>query len=281
MISWQDLDLDQPINWAHPLNRGKVAHWLALPQRYGAPSWWDLTKGQRADLKGVTSGYSWNTRSNPGGSGSVRTDGSAVYVNTNFTTLPTYTSGTVVWWMNPQTAYSGSNDLKFLGMYDGTHQFAVEIYQGTWYVGWYPNTRLTLSASSSNYATNIWQMYAVAWTPSSTLLYRNGVLLGSVSTTNAMPSMTLPVFLGGINSSGSLEATTAVAAYFNDVSFYSRALSVAEIAALYQLSQVGYPDVLNYQANDVLTLLGGSTTTSFLIPRPFVYRPRFEPAYYE
>lgn len=73
------VDTSDPVNWSHPLNRGLVSWWLALPDQQRGVIWRDLCRRNHGTL---TSGPTWQGASGrQGGWGSLALDGSDDLVN--------------------------------------------------------------------------------------------------------------------------------------------------------------------------------------------------------
>lgn len=67
---------------SHPLNRGKVAWWLALPGRDGGRQLYDLIGSNHGTLTNMTTAASgWRGTTRPGGWGHILFDGTDDYVN--------------------------------------------------------------------------------------------------------------------------------------------------------------------------------------------------------
>lgn len=101
--SFQNVDLSNPINWDHPLNRGLVGWWLALPQWSGGTKWYDLCGKYDGTLM---SGPSWSRRSTPDGTEGL----SFSSAGGNYVTIPAPIpsgAGTVAFWAQ---ATSGSTE---------------------------------------------------------------------------------------------------------------------------------------------------------------------------
>jgi hypothetical protein len=280
MFSWRDFDLNQPINWAHPLNRGRLAWWLAVPQLWGG-TWYDLVGGYAGTLTGLSAGDGWNTASNPGGAGSIKlSGGSGEYVSGP--TLPSLAmpSGTLALWLN-FTSHSATSGL--LSKWNSSTAANTAVFGLTYGSG---NLNLYLGNGSAHTNTavawsptnGIWYFVAVAWNGTNTWYYVNGKQQGSTATQSSYSSYSNgnPVRLGGGNNA----SNAAINGFINDASVWNRSLSASEIFALYALSQQWYPDVLTWESSDVLRLLAAAPLGA-LSPSPLVYRPRFHPAYFE
>lgn len=282
MANWLDLDLNQPLDWAHPLNRGRVGWWQAGLKRYGGPSWYDLVSGQPASLTGFASGYGWQTRSNPGGRGSIlwpNNAGSGSYV-----TLPLATDTntlTITGWLqaNAFSPYAGALTARPSSILMGVLLSGASGFPLT--ACWNSNTQEYNAATGLTLTPGSWQFFCWVVKPSSMTLYlSSGTTLSSYtwSQTNGVKSVTAGQWQLGRDSNGS--STRYWQGAINDIGFSSRAWSAAEVTRFFTLSQQGYPGLLNYQIADV-SLFSPISSQKFSVFQPFVSRPRLEPAFYE
>src|SRR4051812_9903006 len=59
------------IERSHPLNRGRVAWWLAIPHLSGSTLWYDPVGRNPAALLDLSTSNGWRSTSRPGGFGEV------------------------------------------------------------------------------------------------------------------------------------------------------------------------------------------------------------------
>lgn len=236
------IDLRNPLT-DHTLNNGRVAWWLTVPQWFGGGTWYDLVNAYAGTLTGFT-GNVWTPSSPPSGNGSL----SYNILNTNYVSGPSTLNITgpfsLSLWVNPRSNATtqqfadkrdagGNNGFYLLlnaGQINGQVQFGVQ--QGS---GADVNLKSTIYL-----AQNQWQHVVGVCTGSQLLIYVNAQAAGSISTTNH-PTAGTGNFRIGTQYNGGFP----YGGYLNDLSLWRRALSAPEVFLDYELSQQGYPGVLN------------------------------------
>lgn len=226
------INYGQPVNWAHPLNRGLVSWWLPLS-----------TSGLRlSDHAGFrhglfTGGGAWNGAiRRPGSFGSASLNGSN-YVDFG-TALAATLSGsfTVSFWL----FLRGSGNGNIFGNRGASHSRLLSFNTFS------PNALSTVQeglaiVQSVAYSAFLSTWKHIVWTydaPSTTsALYFDGILQSSVSYTFTA-AWTGTDYLGD-------DGATKVDADMDDLRLYNRALSSSEVFALYSNSRTGYPGTLN------------------------------------
>lgn len=245
MVSPNSVNWSQPVNWKHPLNRGLLSWWLAVPNRmgFGSPTWRDMTQRYNATL---TSGPTWQ----PGGKGrnanwgTLSFDGTDDYVNcTNLEPILRTSPMSVALWVNATTP--GTLQVLFTTGYGAGASMEIELGRTANKISIYHHTDVGVTGNVSLSA-NTW--YHVTCTRSGSSgswplsIYVNGVLDNSATATadptiqfdstligRLRTSDTVGIFLGG---------------YIDDVHLYTRGLSAPEVAELYAESRRGYPKLL-------------------------------------
>lgn len=227
------IDCANPINWSHPLNRGRAAWWLTVPGLMGGARWHDLcslpgdfTRGRHGTL---ANGPSWQGTSRTGGWGHLLCDGSDDCVTTPLT-IPRGPFSVAAW---VRLTSAGSYPMFVTGVADAdlrcnsssrVPQFgngaatAPALTLGTWY------RLLGVADGASGVGSG------------SLFFYLNGSLL----TTDTLTwSVSNAVLIGkradGFNLPGAID----------DVAIWTRALSSDEASSDYRLSSRGYPGALN------------------------------------
>lgn len=231
MLNWQDLDLNQPLNPAHPLNRGRLAWWLTIPQRYGPPTWWDLVAGKPATFSGFSSGNGWNTASNPGGAGSMKFNAGGKLT----AAVNVQPSLTFACWVQ---LLAGQGSYGTIFAFSGNLGWFL---LSTGHLNFYPE-----AVSSTSLTAGVWYHVAVTIDSSGNGKYYINGLQDATTFTYANTARTWQYF-------GNDGAGDTYLGYLNDFSAWNRALSASEISALYCLSQGGYPSVLNRRAYSIIT----------------------------
>jgi len=248
-----------PVNWDAPLNRGLQNWWKVLPGRIGAPTWLDLTVRIALPLTGMsppstTQGFGATRR--PGGLGELRFNGSTSLGNLGNSSLYASSSDTAhtfaCWFL--QSSSVAEDEMRIVTWCRAAGSTGWGLYTDTYnanpnrLAGLYKTTANALSAcySTTTIALNTW--YFGTWVISGTTgtLYLNAHQEGTVSDVDPSVSFTSGAFaseLGHLNGS----ATTYWPGALDEVRLYNRALSAAEVAALYLASLQGWPQELAWQ----------------------------------
>ena len=274
LASWADLDLGQPVNWAHPLNRGRVAWWLAVPGRYGSNDWYDLSRGYNGVFNSFASPNGWNSASNPGGAGSVQFDGTTSYISLgslNALNLPG--AMTALAWVYV-TSTAGNQAIV------GDSNAAATLQQWLLYANYGAQNHLAL----------IWANTLIGTSPINSVLANKWYRVG-FSRSGSSGSWSWNIWINGQSAASGSTATNPSAQqgaaigrlgldsarYFggrqNDISFWSRPLSAQEVLADYWLSQQGYADVLQYDQPSTATIFLPPVAPSSSPPGPASWLP--------
>lgn len=165
--------------------------------------------------------------------------GTTSYVDTNRFNGISFSSGTIAWSLYPTFAFNDGVQHFIWGEATNpisTPEFTCQKYSdNNWYVGWNNATgdfRVILAASSSNLTQNTWQHYAFTWGAGGSILYRNGLVIGTKGT---VPTTTAPG-----NSFGWLcaKATTLIGCSSGSQIGYGliwlRAITQKEVFAIYK-----------------------------------------------
>jgi hypothetical protein len=238
---WGEIDYGQPVARGHPLNRGLVSWWLAVPWYMSGPRFIDLAGRSHGTL---TNGTTWQgARGRPGGWGALTFDGT----NDHVAVPDRAETGlfTVSAWAR-STSTSGTR-----GVF--TRSEAVAFTQN-WMLFQRDATGLFWSFQTSDGSSNearstiattdgVWRQLVGVYSGSGALtLYVDGKLAASNS--GSSPGMNgFSVTSIGSYASGSSDFWQGD---IDDVKLWSgRALSSDDVAQLYRLSVRGYPGVLN------------------------------------
>lgn len=218
------------IRLSQPFARGLVGYW-PLTERAGTPR--DVVSGTLATLNGMV----WGA----GKSGAaLHCPGAGAYLVTNVLGSFAPAQGSVWWRMMPGFAWNDGAEHYFWGSINtgmATPEFSAQKYSdNNWYVGWSTGAdyRVTLAASAANLTQGVPQDYVFTWGAAGSVLYRNGVVIGSMGTAPS-PSPTGNSFAWATEHGSSAEATanlgTGSTVEWGGV--HNRALSAAEVRALY------------------------------------------------
>lgn len=249
--NYDNVDWGNPIS-SHPLNRGLVAWFLAVPCRFrvGSLQWQDLTRVHTATL---TNTPVWGkTPERPGGRMSLNFNGTTAYAAATSTTRLNLseTASSVAFWV--RCPYATADFCAWLdkGTGDAASSHA-------WYIQ--PNTgssdgRLavlledSLATSASNvFLDSIWCHIVVTWDGSNVRFYRNGAFIesqtqpvGTYRSTN-----TSSFNMGALLATGPFPIAR-VGTRLDDVRLYdSRVLGAGEVTELYRLSCQSQGALLN------------------------------------
>lgn len=241
------------LNPSHPLNNRRIAWWLASRQQFGTTQWYDLVRGtaNKGTFSNFAAGFGWSPDSNPGGSGSILLSNSGTNVvdfgNQNW--FSGVSAATWSFWLRinsnvagrvlTQWGSTGAADLFDFEILTGP-QFQVAFSDGggaNFYVG-----------RTGNLTVGQWYRVVVTFhgSPSGVNAYFNGQSQSLTPTSSSTFSTLNSSPTTNIQLGHTADGTTAANVNVNDIGFYPvRVLSLSEIAADYQLSQLGYPGVLN------------------------------------
>ena len=246
-----------PVNWSHPLNRGKIGWWLVIPSLYGGNVWYDLAGQANAaspaafHLNATSKGFQPTSR--PGGYGHIASTGGN---NSSYLSAPNFT------WTGLQCtfgcwAYANALQPGYTPLFGSRGNLNFEIAWMT---------------SSTNELQYMWNgnQYGVHASP---ILYcgPSSTAVGNwffvAITINSATSVTGYVGYNGLFTSGTFAVSpnvtsgtisgltflqdTAVPGTRNwnggidDAFFYNRSLSYNELFQLYWMSQQGHTETLN------------------------------------
>jgi hypothetical protein len=231
------------VNQQHPLNRGLLGWWLALPQRYGGTQLVDVVGGYNATL---TSGAAWTALPRAGGHGALFFDGTNDYATTPATraVFSDATRGLSVFaWVNRGV----SNANTYIFGHRSRWAFYVINSGGS------DPLRISffgvadVSSSTGAPTASIWYHLGVTMDAAgATTFYVNGKPAGTGTMTGDG---------GGAGTPTAMEmgAWTTEPAFStqrqDDVRFYRRQLSAGEAFALYEQGLRGNPDTLARKPN--------------------------------
>lgn len=247
------VNLGQPVNWSHPLNRGLQAWYLCLPGGPRGMRWLDLCNRNHGDLTNMVGAANWGgPLGRPGGNGSLDFDGSNDYVECGTSSILELGGHmTISLWYKPNGNYTGENSL--VGRSDsGGNKAPYVVAFGSGAADnkfnlWVNTARpldsvFTLSTDTWTHVTITRLGVAGAW---NLAMYINGKL-DNTATSAVNPDLTgtqnttIGKFGGygaglGYNGKGRID----------DVRLWNRGLSAAEAWRYHVESKTGYPRVLN------------------------------------
>ena len=207
-----------------------LTNWFVLNEAGGNPR--DVTTGAGGML---TSGIGWSaSEAGPCLVKNVDSSATTDYFDTGLRVNSS--SGTVVFRVYLTAAYNSATVDMLWGATktDYTAELSCQKYSdGNLYFGWTNggvDYRVALAASAGNWTQNQWQTYALAWSSSGSVLYRNGLQIGSTATAPVVAA--IPANIALLNSGGVGSPLTS-GTKISDWMVYNRVLSAGEVASLY------------------------------------------------
>ena len=243
----------QPVTFAHPWARGLVGFWKVVnnPGFGGGNQFYDLARGggqsgpndgaltNMSGAAAATNGFRPNAP--PGGWGSVLFDGVAGNVVLPKLTMPAVGS-MAIWFLLNATAVSNDQIFGIRTNSPSTLLFDFGSYDGArWYFGWYNSADARITYPT--FAVGVWYRILFTWTAAASALYVNALGVASGVSSPIWNTSTQTPYLGFNSYPGQSHYTPMRVDGFT---YWSRALSPAEIAADYALAQQGFPGALNY-----------------------------------
>ncbi len=238
------LDVSCPLEPTHPINRGLVGCWAAVPSSgwRGGVSMRDLVRGWRSSHDGtltsmafpptVTSGWQ-GPRGRPGGYGAVAFDGTDDYVGVPDADALDITGDlTIACWVNPST-FTGDPEI----VNKGTNGYEVEI-ESTGKVILAKYGVAVMARSTVALVAGAWTHIVCVRGGSANHIYFNAV---DVTTNNAAATFAANAIAVTVGANH-LRSSNFLNGYLDDIRLYPYALSVNEVRALHDESRRGYPE---------------------------------------
>jgi len=233
-----------PVNRQHPLNQGRVAWWLTLPELAGGRQFFDLmglSHGTLTSMGNASNG--WRSTTRPGGSGHIVADGSAGNVTAPCTVLNGASQATLACWV-----YKASNAVTVGGGGVNSPSIGADRFSFIWFT----DGNLYASAGTpygfASQSDFVWHRIVLVFDGTTTgnanrlKIYTDGVQK-SLSFAGGTINATLPNISPYILGKDATDRFTAGA--YDDFTIWNRSLSASDVIADYGLSRRGYPDVLN------------------------------------
>ena len=237
------LDYRNILNRKHPLNRGLVSEWAALPQLGGGKFLYDLCGNYHGTL---TNGPTWmNTFYRPGGQGAIRyIVGSSQYVNCGTRLNPSTQSITLAAWV--RSTESGSTYV-INKNYDGAVvPYSLNLNIVSSVIGgfsFFDGFAWRMSGVVTDITnTSVWRFVSGTWDGTTASYYIDGKLDSS-----STPGGTRPTSGTGITSIGAyLNDSNYFNGQIDDVMMFNVCLSAVQIQRLYNETRLGNPNRWNY-----------------------------------
>lgn len=245
MAETRAINFADPINRGHPLNRGRVAWWLTLPGAVGGGTWRDITNnkntGVLTSMGNSSNGFRPTNR--PGGWGGIQCDGTAGYISAGNVLGFTAEPFALAVWIRTADANPAFRAIVGKGYLVSASGYG-HYLDTAGHVGFQVRNGATVSGAISSAAVNDGKWHRVIGTRIAgvTSLYVDGLLAATDSTAVTIGTDTQRFLIGARDSSG---AGLFFLGSIDDVAIWNRALSPAEVLQDYNLSQRGYPGVLN------------------------------------
>ena len=236
MADTRAINFADPINRGHPLNRGRVAWWLTLPGSVGGGTWRDITNNKNTGVLTAmgNSSNGFRTTNRPGGWGHMVFNGVAGRIDLGASqSLDIRPRGTMMAWCQTTSATTqiifetGSSSANGTALYVGSTGVAHFLFAAV------------LDNAASPSLGSGWNHIAGTWDGTTRRAFLNGVQWAS-DTPNVPILSTGSKMIGADPAGGN-----PFLGNIDDVSIWNRALTPAEIQQNYNLSQRGYPGVLN------------------------------------
>ena len=231
--------LPAPLNRQHPLTRGLVAFYLALPHQAAGSTWFDLCGVSHLTLASLSTGDGFQPSARPGGFGAaVKLDGTATCkrtVSVPITGLPC----TLACWYSPAV---GASNYGLMSVDDGTASNQIGMEQFSSKVGAFLDFGVGEVFDTATIAgSNTWNFAAATFVPGTQYAYLNGANKSAAGTSAFAPS--------GLNTIriGSNTFATKLSGSIDCALIYNRALADAEVLALYLETKLGCPRLLRWR----------------------------------
>ena len=248
----------EPARRTHPLNRGRLAWWLALPGKSGGPQWLDAL-GLRPATLGVSAGTTpaWVASARPGGSAAIDFTSSR-YCDGG--TSPAYAlsrSFAVAAWVRPNAIGSSMAVIS-----RGPGGFFLRV-DTAGKLDWLASQTADIVGGATALVAATWAHVAATVDATGNVrLFVNGKLDGAATSTQTYAGSRL--FIGTETGAGG-----GWVGQMDDVSVWGRLLSDSEIGQLYTESARGYPETLRGTRGGFLALsaagAGAGTGTGSII----------------
>ena len=223
------INLASPVNWQHPLNRDLRAWWLALPGYSGGATWRDMTGRYSGTLANMDPATDWvGSLARPGGMGALVFDGGAPTEQVQVGNFLTGANFSISVWCNTDVLSSSIRAI--------LRQGGVNLSLYLW-----SNNKFSFYTGGSVFSTTTLETgrwyHVVATYNGTKRLYLDGIEQNSAGA--AVSSTLNTLGIGGDNFAQRWDGA------LDDVRWWHRALSAAEVYAYYTLSRQGYPGLLN------------------------------------
>lgn len=242
MQSQYDFLATQPVNFGCDLARGLVSWWMIYPNRFfGGSSLRDLVGTNSGTL---TNGPTWTDGPNGFGAISLASGGTAL-VNAG-SRVTQSTNRTLSMWVRPNAANTTNRSLFEIADSSATVEHCYLTFGGTgtnrlaWgfqnTIGGYRTLEWT-----TGWAAKTWHYVVGTYDGANLTLYSDGVQVAQQAETSTPNTGSLTTCIGNVQF---LSSNRPLDGSLTDVRWFTRALPAPEVAALYDQSRRGYPNLL-------------------------------------
>lgn len=236
-----EIDLWDPVNKEHSLNRGLVGWWMGLPTIGGGPSCYDLMGRSPVALTNMgNSSNGWRSNTRPGALGNaILFDGVAGYATPGAApALEVYQRFGVFCWIKTTSAngFCVAKDFS-----TGARGWVLGVSAGKLYIEMNGSNQVSGIGPTIN--DGAWHHIGLSFDGSFAIGHIDGIYnVGSGATTTPSANSAAWVQFGRRQYVG---FETYFAGLIDDVRIYGRLPTSTEIKPLYDLSRQGYPGALN------------------------------------
>lgn len=240
--------VQDPINWEHPLNQGRLAWWLGIPPLDGGQYFYDLCAKAPATLTSMgNSSNGWRGPEQSGGYTSLLLDGTAGYMAVGAPPhLQLQPPFTLAAWVKCTRAKDYNAAIAFTDVFNNANTCYSLVVRANGAVNADRQNGTPVATAASVITANLWYRIVAVYTAAGTTIYVNGLAITTGTAASGLTYTSKTLQLGTYIAGG------AAALYngkfqgrLDDISVWGRALSAADVRADYDLSQQSYPDVLN------------------------------------
>lgn len=232
------IDLANPVNRNHPLNRGLVSWWLPMPNNSGGDTLFDIAGRNHLTRSG--SAY-WSSKQV---FGTASSSGAFTYTKPSGSSW--FGAGcTIAWWAKPNSIGGDQQVFRLGGGTDaGTHwnyfRTGGAVRMDDFITSGFGNFNTLDTATTFSNGQKVW--YAYTYDGTTQRVYVSGVQNNSATVSDGFAGAE-PTDFGLL---GQPDQSQPLNGECYGAWTYSRALSASEIWDLYDQSLRGYPDLLNY-----------------------------------
>lgn len=248
--------LPDPVVRDHPLAHGLVSWWLVLPGLDGGRQWADIAGLNHGTLTNMTTSASgWRGTTRPGGWGHLLFDGSNDYVNVPYSAALDFEVGkqfTLSVWVQGAGAQETGAGILCRGDGGGGEQYCIDCAASYRFITRAADN-LPAVVNSGVGPNGSWEMLTAVFRSSEMQLYHNGVLKSNGSSPSTLFSTNHALSIGS-RQNGNTAYDLNWLGGIDSPRVYNRALSAAEVRALYDESRTGYPTALRRLPSTIYSL---------------------------